>query len=146
MNSEILISLKPQFAEAIRTGKKNHEFRKYPMGGGVVKLWIYVTKPVAELKYVAQVGEVVTFRTQIIKEGMGNREFIKEGMGNREFNTGMKKAHYAFPIVHFDEIVPAIPLADLKKYGCMPPQSFMYLARFPLLVQRLGEKKINRIF
>lgn len=137
MNSEIVISIKPQFAQLIVERKKNHEFRKYKAKNNITKMWIYVTTPIAELKYIAEVGEMITFPHKIV---LG-------GVGNQEFNEGLKKAHYAFPILHLDEITGGISLHELKtKYHFIPPQSFIYLEKFPLLIQYMQSKQVQRLF
>ena len=61
MKDEIFISLKPEFADLIERQEKTHEFRKWKPTRKVRRFWIYVTKPVALLKYVADVGDVAEY-------------------------------------------------------------------------------------
>ena len=137
MMSEIFISLKPKFAELIRQRKKTYEFRKYKPRQKINRFWIYVTQPIAALKYIAEVGELVEYPTKI----------PEDGVGNLEFNEGLKKSKYAFPILHLDELINPIHLQRLRgEFGFTPPQSFSYISRYESLVEYVTESSLRRIF
>ena len=137
MMHEIFISLKPKFAELIRQRKKTYEFRKYKPRHKINRLWIYVTQPIATLKYIAEVGEIVNYPTKI----------PEDGAGNSEFNKGLKKSKYAFPILHLDELIEPIPLQRLRdKFGFTPPQSFAYISKYRSLAKHVKKSGLRRIF
>jgi len=46
VHTDIVLAIKPEFAEAIRTKKKNHEYRKYKIEPTVIRFWLYETEPV----------------------------------------------------------------------------------------------------
>ncbi len=137
MTNEIIISLKPEFAELIKQRKKTHEFRKYKPNHNIKKLWIYVTKPVGALKYIAEVGKPIEYPEKI----------PEKGIGNLEFNKGLKKFRYAFPIRHFYELAEPIHLQSLKKdFGFTPPQSFAYTKKYEPLAKFVKKTGLRRIF
>lgn len=137
MSNEIFISLKPEFIELIKERKKTHEFRSYRPKKDIRRLWIYITVPVASLKYIIEVGRIVEYP-----------EKIKiDGVGNLEFNKGLKKSKYAFPIKHLYELVEPISLERLKKeFGLVPPQSFIYIDKYPSLIDYVVKKGFKRLF
>ncbi len=137
MSNEIFISLKPEFIELIKERKKTHEFRSYRPKKDISRLWIYITVPVASLKYVVDVGRIVEYPEKI-KVG---------GVNNLEFNKGLKKSKYAFPIKHLYELVEPISLERLKKeFGFVPPQSFIYIDKYPSLIDYVIKKGFKRLF
>ncbi len=137
MPNEIFISLKPKFAELIRQRKKTHEFRSYKPRYKINRFWIYVTQPIALLKYVAEVGEPAEYPEKI----------PETGIGNREFNKGLKTSNYAFPILHLYELKQPISLQKLKeKFGFAPPQSFAYINRYKSLAECVRASGLRRIF
>ncbi len=137
MMYEIFISLKPEFAELIRQRKKTYEFRKYKPHHKINIFWIYVTQPIAALKYIAEIGELVEYPIKI----------PERGVGNIEFNKGLKKSKYAFPILHLDELTEPIHLQRLRtEFGFTPPQSFAYISRYESLVEHVRKTCLRRIF
>ena len=133
----IVISLKPKFAELVYRRKKNYEFRKYKPKRVIRWLWIYISSPVQELRYIIEAGDVVIYPAQI----------PETGVGNRDFNLGLKKAKFAFSIIHLWEIVPSIPLQELRRYDFAPPQSFVYIDKYNNLVSHIVSNfKIQQVF
>ena len=72
---DIFLSIKPKFDELIASGEKKYEFRSYKPKDPVKRIWLYITSPVSELKYIAEVGDVVEYPTQIPEDGTGNADF-----------------------------------------------------------------------
>lgn len=137
MINEIFISLKPEFAELIKARKKTYEFRKYKPRRRVEKFWIYVNQPVAELKYVAQIDPPIEYPGKI----------PENGIGNLEFNNGLKKSKYAYPIIHFDEIIKPISHEELEeKFGFVPPQSFAYADKYSKIIKYVADAGLRRLF
>ena len=117
---EIVISLKPKFATLIEKRLKNHEFRKNVPKRMPNKIWIYVTQPVAELKYIAEVNTYVEYP----------RKISETGIGNMEFNIG-EKTKFAYPIVKLHKLKNPISLSELKlKYGFVAPQNLAYIEKY----------------
>lgn len=125
MKNEIIISLKPQFAEMIENKEKTFEFRKYKPQNSINRLWIYVTKPVSMLKYIIETAEPAVFPEKI----------PENGTGNSEFNNGLKQSKFAFPIKHLYKLDNPISMKDLKeKFNIFPPQSFIYTDKYETLI------------
>jgi len=139
MNSEVIFSLKPKFAELIESREKNHEFRKYLPKEAPGKIWFYVTEPVSALVYIAEVGSAVEYPKRV--EGAG--------VGNAEFNAGLKASRYAFPILHLYKLGRPLPLKELReRFGFTPPQAFAYEDKYPTLRDFVyeGGDRLTKVF
>jgi len=124
MQNEVIFSLKPKFANLIERGVKNHEFRKYTPKTLSVRIWFYVTAPISTLLYVVEVAPVIKYPIKI----------NPKGYGNEDFNNGLKKAAYAFPIIHLYKLNKPLKLNEMReKYGFTAPQGFAYMSRYPEL-------------
>ncbi len=100
----------------IITGLKTHEFRNYIPKKEFEYIFVYVTVPIKELKYIIKVGEIVE----------ENSKIKYEGDGNAEFNKGLI-TKFAYEILEVYELEKPIPLQTLKeKYKFNPPQAFAY--------------------
>lgn len=118
---EIIISLKPKFAELIEKREKTHEFRKNVPKNVPQRIWIYVTHPVAELKYIAEVDNYIEFPKKI----------QEKGFGNSDFNFGKKKSKYAYPIKKLYRLRKPICLNELRnQHSFVAPQNFAYIDRY----------------
>jgi len=118
---EIIISLKPKFAELIEKREKTHEFRKNVPKNIPQRIWIYVTHPLAELKYIAEVDNYIKFPNKI----------QERGLGNVDFNLGKKKSKYAYPIKKLYKLRKPISLEELRnRHSFVAPQNFAYMDRY----------------
>jgi predicted transcriptional regulator len=134
MNEGIYISINPESMNKIIKGIKNNEFRNYIPKSGFTLLYVYETAPTGKLKYVIEIGEIVSYPDKI----------EEEGDGNTDFNNG-KKTKYAYSISKVEELVNPISLRELKeKFGFLPPQAFSYGKRYPNLTAyiEITEKKL----
>ena len=135
--SNVIVSIKPNFVELIRNGKKTHEFRKYVPNLGVTHLWIYATMPVGKLQYLAIVDSITEYPNQI----------AEVGFGNDDFNAGLKKSKYAYHISHLFKLEKALTLEELKaNFGFTPPQSYLYLQSNVKLEGYLTKATLQQIF
>lgn len=134
---EIVISLKPKFASLIEKNLKNHEFRKKVPKRVPNKIWIYVTHPVAELKYVAEVNDYIEFPNKI----------SDNGYGNSEFNIGAK-TKYAYPIKKLYKLKRPIGLVELReKYNFVAPQNFAYIDRYDeIKIDVINKQGLTNLF
>jgi len=134
---DIFLSIRPNFANLIARREKTYEFRRYKPKDPVKKLLLYVTSPVSELKYIAEVGDVVEYPTQI----------PEDGIGNADFNKGLKVSKFGFPIIHLDELVEGIPINELRdRFNFNSPQGFIYTDTFPELVNYVKSCEIRRLY
>ncbi|KAK0733257.1 hypothetical protein B0T26DRAFT_683280 [Lasiosphaeria miniovina] len=125
--SDILISIHPEPADAIVEGTKDHEFRNYKFPLQVCRCWIYVTRPVAEVRYMAVLGPA---------EEPGQID-SESGIGNAEFNEGTLGFNFAHKLVQVYELNNPVPLASMKDNGLgdNPPQKYRYVP--PAIVGQL---------
>lgn len=131
---EIIISLRPNFANLIENNIKNHEFRKKVPLKIPTKIWIYITHPVAELTYIAEVHKYVEYPKQI----------GSNGYGNIEFNNGLK-SKYAYPIKRLYKFHNPIPLNELRTlYDFSAPQNFAYIEKYEKLREFVNIKKQSK--
>lgn len=133
MDTELIYSLKPIYANLILNKQKNHEFRTVKPKNLPKRIWLYVSSPESKLMYLADVGEIIDYPNKI----------QVPGEGNQEFNNSENIRDFAYPIVHFYKIKEPITLKDLKsKFGFSAPQSFVYLDKYKKLQNYLLNKAI----
>ena len=108
-------------------GIKNHEFRNYIPKKSFKFLYVYVTAPQSQLKYVIEIGNIVKYPEQL----------EIDGDGNLDFNKG-KKSKYAYPIIKVYELTNSISLEELKnKFGFIPPQAFSCAETYTALTEHI---------
>jgi predicted transcriptional regulator len=119
--SDIILSVNPDAVAAIAAGTKTHEFRGYKLPTTVSRIWIYVTRPVCELQYMAIIGPA-------IEAGWMRPEQVDCGDGNREFNEG-KGLKYAHELKQVYQLNNPVPVTRMKENGWMqaPPQKYIYV-------------------
>lgn len=122
VDDDILISIRPSFADAIFNGSKTVEIRRRipPIKPGA-RLWIYVTKPVGEVRGVARVREVIEGDSDAVWRACGSRT----GLMRSDFEAYLDGSATAYGIVLQDvEIGRPISMATLKtlRAGFHPPQ------------------------
>lgn len=125
LSNGIYVSIKQEPISKIVKGIKNHEFRNYIPKKRFKYLYVYVTAPQSQLKYVIEIGNIVKYPEQL----------ELNGDGNLDFNQG-KKSEYAYPIIGVYELTNPISLEELKKkFGFVPPQAFSYAEKYSKLTE-----------
>ncbi len=120
--SEAIISIRPNFAEAILAGEKTVELRRRvpPIGVGT-RLWIYATKPVGAVVGSASVKKLVRGTPDEVWEKCGERS----GVNREVFDIYFDGAKWAIGLVlvnvHRRRPVP-IEKLRLLRAGFHPPQ------------------------
>ncbi|KAB5566860.1 hypothetical protein GE09DRAFT_995680 [Coniochaeta sp. 2T2.1] len=127
--SDIVLSIHPEPMELIAKGQKTHEFRNYSIPNTVSRMWMYITVPIQELRYMAVIGPAKRLG-EIDDDG---------GIGNREFNTGTSGSQYAYELLQVYQLNNAVSLAKMKEKGWAEsaPQKYIYL-RPAIVGQLLG--------
>lgn len=117
--SDIIISVHPEQAEQITEGKRTHEFRNYRIPQTVGRIWIYITRPVCALKYMAPIS--------VAKEP-GEIAHDDLAIGNVEFNEG-KGSQFAYELKQVYELNNPVSLARMKENGWMEeaPAKYVYI-------------------
>jgi predicted transcriptional regulator len=119
-----LLSIHPEFAEAIMSGRKRVEFRKVPFGSDVRTVVVYATRPVARV--------VGTFDVIGIEQRAPSRLWDMfgqvGGISRRRFSEYFQghRTGYAIRVGTVRRFATPVPLSHLGN-GLVPPQSFRYL-------------------
>jgi len=122
VDDDILISIRPSFADAIFKGSKTVEVRrKIPPIKLGARLWIYVTKPVGEVQGVARVTEIIEGDPDAVWRACGPRT----GLARSDFDDYLDGSAKAYGLV-LQEVEVGLPvsMATLKalRAGFHPPQ------------------------
>ncbi|CAK7567622.1 MAG: hypothetical protein SEPTF4163_005589 [Sporothrix epigloea] len=117
--SDIIISLHPEQIRRIVSGKKDHDFRSYKIPHTVSRFWIYATRPVCELQYMAVVAAGYRQPGEIDSES---------GFGNADFNAGRLVAKFAYKLMQVYQLNNPVSLDVMKSNGWKgPPRRYDYL-------------------
>ena len=136
MNNAIYVSINPKATKKIEDKIKNYEFRNYIPKQKFNRLYVYVTSPICELKYIMEINNIIVFPEKI----------IEHGDGNEEFNNGLK-TKYAYQINKVYKLSHCISLKELKeKYQFIPPQSFAYKDRYLSLTNDIEQMEKTLIW
>ena len=119
-----LLSIKPEFAEKIFSGKKGFEFRKASFSRDVTSIVLYVTYPVGKIVGEFDVVKIIEDTPQSLWEQTHEQAGITKTFFFHYFK-GRKKA-FAIKIGEARKYSEAIdPYKDDALF--IPPQSFRYL-------------------
>ena len=124
MKKRVLLSIRPEFAEAIFNGDKHYEFRRVLFREDVDEILVYATMPVARV--------IGSFRIEDIYEDAPKVVWAKTkeaaGVTKQKFDSYFKDRKRAFAIKVSDPIRFGKPQL-LSKYlpSNIPPQSFCYI-------------------
>jgi predicted transcriptional regulator len=123
VQTRALLSIRPQFADAILRGEKRYEFRRVIFARAVNVVVVYVTVPVkrvvAEFDVLRIVCERVSPLWRLTKSHAGiNKRYFHEYFQGREYG-------YAIEVGQIR--VYDTPVCPMEKFGLRPPQSFAYI-------------------
>lgn len=117
--SDIIIPIHPEQIRKIVSGTKDHEFRNFKIPHTVSRFWMYATRPVYELQYMAVVAAGFRQPGDIDSDS---------GVGNTEFNAGRLVAKFAYKLVQVYQLNNPVSLDVMKTNGWAgPPRRYDYL-------------------
>jgi hypothetical protein len=102
-DSDIFISIHPKHVTNIINRAKDHETRPWSFPPKVCRVWIYETKPVSALRYMAEIGPPKR-PGEILDE---------RGLGNAEFNAKKGPSWIAYEILQLYELSDHLSLSQL---------------------------------
>lgn len=138
--SDIIISFDEQWMSYIVNKEKNYEFRKWKTDSETRRMWIYINKPTAQLKYIIEIDQPVVYPNQISEDGLGNKEFNQAADDYKGYN-------FAYRIKHLYELNSPIDSKTMKsKYNIHPPQKFTYVSKYPGLVKDIIIKEQKKLY
>ena len=119
----VILSIKPVFANAILTGKKKVEFRKSIFKKDVEKVFIYSSSPVKKITGYFTINDIIKDSPQKLWEQFKETAFINEAGFFNYFKD--KETGFSICIDSINEFPMSIdPFEKLKNF--VPPQSFRY--------------------
>lgn len=127
--NEAMISLWPEFAEAIVSGQKKIEFRRrIPLPALSARIWIYATRPVKAVIGFSYLEAIFQGSVDALWTQYGREAFLSEEQ-YRAYFDGTEKAT-AFLLRDHKKIKP-VGLDQLKevRFNFQPPQSLTWLRK-----------------
>lgn len=122
---QILISIKPNYADKILNGKKHFEYRKTIFKKtDIKKVLIYATAPVGKIIGEFEIDQIISNSPNQVWEETKHYSGISEDFFN-EYFKGRSVAH-AIKIANVKAYKTPISLNELKE-GLKAPQSFVYI-------------------
>ncbi|RWO65005.1 MAG: ASCH domain-containing protein [Mesorhizobium sp.] len=126
--SEAIISIRPNFAEAILSGEKTIELRRrIPLIGIGTRLWIYATKPVGAVVGSATVKRIIRGLPEEVWAKGGDQA----GIDRESFDIYFDGAVEAIGLV-LEDIRPGRPISIEKlrliRTGFHPPQVILRIS------------------
>lgn len=122
-STKVLLSIKPEYASAIFSGKKRYEFRKIRFTREVDVVVVYVTSPISQVVAEFDVEEVIGKPPQELWEHTWKHAGIDEEFFFQYFDG--KDIGYALKIGNIRQYES--PFNPVDELGITPPQSFVYL-------------------
>lgn len=118
-----LLSVKPNFADAIIRGKKKYEFRRNIFARQVDVVLVYATVPVRRVVAEFDVCSVISESLPLLWE----RTHHLAGIDSEFFWKYFEGRDYGHAIEIGDVRQYKIPFCPIEELGVRPPQSFVYL-------------------
>lgn len=126
MSTAVLLSIRPQFANAIFSGEKTYEFRKTVFRNRAVrKIFVYASAPISKVIGVFFVEEIIEHHPALLweetKSGAGiTQEYFEEYFENRDRGYALRVKDPQL----FEESRGLNDMFGIKH----PPQSFRYVS------------------
>ena len=133
--TDVILAIKPKFAEAIRIQEKNHEYRKYEIKPTVTRFWLYEIEPINAIQYVVDVGPTKT----------PGQVQDPTGLGNEDFDNGLKKSKFGYPILGMYQLNEPLSGSCMKDLiGISPPLQYEYATAE--LILRYDNTNLKQVF
>jgi predicted transcriptional regulator len=125
METSVLLSVKPEFAEQILSGEKRYEFRRALFKEeGISRVVLYASRPVQRIVGEFEIAELIALE----KEELWRRTKQYAGIGKGYFDRYFlgKVTAFAISIKNVIRYPQPVPLQKVCPSN-RPPQSFRYL-------------------
>ncbi|KAI9813958.1 MAG: hypothetical protein M1826_002336 [Phylliscum demangeonii] len=130
LETDVVLAIHPPHVAHIISCTKNHDFRRYLLRSTVRRLWIYETRPISGIRYVAIINQ----------DDLG-------GLRNAEFESGALTtaglAAFAYEILELHQLMPSLRLEEAKSLLWLrgPPQKYNFAKR--QMVEDLEDKLVK---
>jgi predicted transcriptional regulator len=122
---DVLLSIKPKFAESIINGRKKYEFRKNAFSKkNIGRVYIYSTTPIKKIIGIFRISKIIEDKPSTLWHHLKD----EAGISEEEFFDYFKnrKVGFAFEIVEVEKFEnPVDPKIMYPNF--VPPQSFCYI-------------------
>lgn len=122
---KVLLSIKPEFVNAIRSGNKSFEYRKCIFKREIKTIIVYETKPVGRIVGEFDIEYILHDSPKIIWKKTQHSAGVDEEFYNAYFNN--KELAFAIKIKKFKEYDTPLLLSEFDPKIKVAPQSFLYL-------------------
>jgi predicted transcriptional regulator len=125
MQTKVLLSIRPNFADQIFAGLKRYEFRRVLFRStGVSRIVVYASYPVQRVVGEFQVGSILALETRELWKKTRKHSGIQKQYFDAYFEG--RNTAYAIEISFPRKYAKPIKLEDLFDFS-RPPQSFRYI-------------------
>jgi predicted transcriptional regulator len=125
MQTKVLLSIKPHFAEQIFAGAKRYEFRRVVFrSNSVTKIIVYASSPVRRIIGEFKVGGILALQKEELWKRTKKHGGIKKHYFDLYFNG--RETAYAIKVSSPHRYRKPVKIADLCDFA-HPPQSFRYV-------------------
>jgi predicted transcriptional regulator len=125
---EVILSIKPKFADKIFNGEKEFEFRRTIFKNKTVnKVIIYASAPISKIVGEFEIEYIYHKELELLWDATKTKAGITREYFFKYFNG--KKLGYAIKITNPIKFKRDYSIKD--KYGLTPPQSFVYIKKPP---------------
>jgi len=139
---DVLLSIKPKFAESIINGKKKYEFRKKTFSKkNIGRVYVYSTTPIKKIVGTFKINNIIADRPSTLWHRLKD----DAGISEEEFFDYFKNGEFgfAFEIVDVEKFeTPVDPKIVFSNF--VPPQSFRYI-KYPFMSNDYERSKNQRI-
>jgi len=120
----VLLSIRPEFAEAILSGTKQVEFRKVPFSRSVRTVIVYATKPVGQIIGTFEVSRIEQTSPTRLWDMFGS----VGGVTRRHFRQYFqgRRVAYGIRVENARRFSAPVSLKEVGR-GIIAPQSFIYV-------------------
>ena len=118
-----LLSIRPNFADAIIRGEKKYEFRRSIFARPVDVVLVYATVPVRRVLAEFDVRSIISEALP----GLWKRTHQFAGIDSEFFWKYFEGKDYGYAIEIGDVRTYKTPFCPIEELGVYPPQSFVYL-------------------
>jgi predicted transcriptional regulator len=125
MQTKVLLSIKPEFADKIFSGMKAYEFRRVLFRSkNVTTIVVYASSPVQRVIGEFEVGGILALEKKALWKKTAKKSGIKKAFFDKYF--GDRETAYAIKVASPQRYAEPFELVDFCDTS-RPPQSFMYL-------------------
>lgn len=123
---EVLLSIKPEFAQKIFEGTKKYEYRRVIFKNPLIKrIVVYASAPISKVIGEFDIEEIISDEPDLLWED--TKQF--SGISKSYFKEYFEGKDVGFAIKVKRTKIYSKPKCIYETYGVRPPQSFAYIKR-----------------